>query len=373
MPLVLVNLLQSTGKKGGIEVYIRELYRHMGEVAHDFDFVGYGSREITQHDNDWFPGEIVESGISGDNRLQWAWGELLAVGRAANRLGADLIHGPAMFGPIHSKQPVVITVHDLLYFTHPQLMQTKLFTAPVKWMERRGVANATRLIAISRTTATTIERHLAFPVDHIDTILQAGRSLSRAVSTTPRRSDLFVAVGQRSPYKSFETILQAWSRLSPEGRPKLIITGSHQTDPLRSVVSELRLENSVELKSWVPTEQLAELFSRATAFIDATLAAGFGLPAVEAMQVGLPTLLADTEIFREVGADAAEYFRAGDPADLARAVMSLQTDPARLAELSVLGPKRASQFSWKRSALETTETFRSALAEGKRDGRRPQS
>jgi glycosyltransferase involved in cell wall biosynthesis len=367
MRRVLVNLLQTTGTKGGIEVYARELYRAIGVLAPDLEFVGYASRELMSADHSWFPGEVVDSGVSGENRLAWARGELFAVSRAARRLGVDLIHGPAMFGPLRPSVPVVITVHDLLYFSHPALMQTRLFTGPVKWMEKRGAAGATRLITISEYSAAAIRKYLGFPADHIDVIPLAARASSAAPGKTgARRSDLFLAMGQRSPYKNFETIVRAWSLIDPAARPRLVMTGGGSDDPLRPLVESLGLGDSVELREWVSAEELAELLATATALIDSTLATGFSLPAVEAMNVGLPVLLADTEVFREVGGDAADYFAAGDPADLARAVLALAGDGARQLDLVGLGRARAARTSWRAVASATVDSFTSALAEGRR-------
>jgi glycosyltransferase involved in cell wall biosynthesis len=363
MPLVFVNLIQSTGTKGGIEIYARELYKHISKLDSGLDFVGFASRELMEQDYSWFPGEMIASGISGENRFSWARAELFTVSAAAAKTRADLIHGPAMFGPLRSTVPVVITIHDLLYFTHPELMQTKLFTGPVKWMEKRGAANATRLITISETSAVAIRTFLRFPSDRIDVIPLAGRETRVTASAdTKRRSDLLLAIGQRSPYKNFETVVRAWGQMTPESRPKLVITGSFGEDPLVPLVKDLGLQDSIELKSWVPTDELGELFATATALIDSTLATGFSLPTLEAMAIGLPVLLADTEIFREVGADSADYFRPGEPKDLARAVQALVADPRRQGELATLGRARSALFSWRKVAEETLISFDKALA-----------
>lgn len=359
---VLVSLLQSTGTKGGIEVYVRELYAQLGLIESEFEFVGFASTEFAKTDTTWFPGDVINSGISGENRFTWAAGELFGVSRAANRVGAHLIHGPAMFGPLWSSVPVVISMHDLLYFSHPELMQTKLYTQPVKWMERRGAANAERLITISEYSARAITRYLHFSEDRIDVIPLAARTSSLTMrSQIARVDDLFLAIGQRSPYKDFPTVVRAWAAIPEGSRPRLVITGSHSDDPLRPLVQQLGLERWVDLRSWVPTDELTELFGTATALIDSTLATGFSMPTLEAMAMGLPVILADTEVFREVGADAADFYRAGDPSDLARAVIALGADAERRAELTRRGLERTTQFSWARVASETLTSFRAAL------------
>ena len=267
-----------------------------------------------------------------------------------------------MFGPVRSTMPTVITVHDLSYFTHPQFMKTKIFSGPVKWMEKRGAANATRLIASSQATAAEMARYLTFPSDRTDVVLLAGRPSK--VSPTPpenRVNDLFVAMGQRSPYKSFETVLGAWKMMLPSERPRLVITGSHGDDPLVSLVKELELSDSVELKGWIGDDELVQLLTTATALIEPTIAAGFGMPALEAMQQGLPVIISDIPVFREVAGPMAEYFAPANAQDLVRAVTLVSTDAPRRIAMSVGGPKWAATYSWQKCAEETLSSFRLAL------------
>jgi glycosyltransferase involved in cell wall biosynthesis len=361
MPLVLVDLLSYTGTKGGIETYARELYRHIGRAPAEFTFVGLASSELAVKDSSWFPGTVMDAGVSGENRFSWARGELFTVTKFARKYDADLIHGPAMFGPLRPGRPVVISMHDLLYFSHPELMQTKLYTGPVKWMERRGVAHATRLITISEYTARAIDKYLKFPADRVDVIPLAGVANNQPQHTAPRLRDQFLAMGQRSPYKNFEALVRAVATIDAPQRPKLIITGSHGDDPLIPLVESLAVSPWVELKSWISSEELNELKSTATALLDPTLATGFSLPALEAMMIGLPVLMSDTEVFREVGGDAARYFDPTDPASIGQSMLDLMADPAAQREMAIAGRSWAAQFSWSRVAEATLDSFRAAL------------
>lgn len=364
-----MNLLQSTGTKGGIETYAREISVAVARVAPEWELVGLASAELASRGADWFPGDLIDSGISGENRLSWARGELFAPSRVADRIGADLVHGPAMFGPLRTTMPTVVSMHDVLYFSHPEHMQTKAFTEPVKWMERRGVANAARVITISDYSARQIHRYLRVPEDRIDTIPLAARDSTTMPSAAKDRvDDLFLAMGQRSPYKDFGTVVSAWSHIPVEHRPRLVITGSHGDDPLRPLVARLRLEAWITLREWVSTDELAGLLSRATALIDSTLATGFSLPTVEAMRIGLPVILADTEIFREVGGDAGFYFAPGDARDLARAVGEVGRDREARSTASNRGLTRWSQRTWDDVARRTVESYRSAVDDPRRIG-----
>ena len=113
-PVVLVDMLSYTGTKGGMETYTRELYRELGSMSTGLDFVALASKEGARLDTSWFPGEVIASAISGENRFVWAFGELVASSWWARRRGADLVHSPATLGPAYTSMPTVITIHDML-------------------------------------------------------------------------------------------------------------------------------------------------------------------------------------------------------------------------------------------------------------------
>ena len=360
MPRILVDLLQTTGTKGGIEVYANELYSAIGTLDTGHEWVGLASSELAAAGADWFPGEIMDSGISGEDRLAWARGELFSVDAAARRVGADLIHCPAMLGPWRSRTPMVLSIHDLLYFSNPELMRDKRLTAAVKWMERRASASADASITISEASADAIRTHLGR--DSIVIPLAPRSAVSIDQSEHERRDDLFIAIGQRSPYKDFETVVRAWAHLPVQDRPTLVVTGSHGDDPLKPIVEELGLGDSVQLREWVSTDELRTLFGTATALIDSTIASGYSLPAVEAMAGGLPLIMADTRVFREVTGDAALYFEPGTPASLARAVEQLRADPPLASALAERGRGRVAGLSWPDIARRTVAVFDDVLA-----------
>ena len=364
MAKIAVDLLQFTGTKGGIEAYIRELYSSRPFMESNHDFVGFASKELFSNSTKgWFPGKLVDSGISGENRFNWAIGEMFGISKYAKEIGADLIHCPAMLGPIYSQIPTVLTIHDLSYFTNPELMKNKFYTLPVKFMEIGASKNAHRIISISKTTANYINKYLPSEAFKVDIVMSAGRSLGLRPATAKNRlSNVFLAMGQRSPYKSLDTAVKAWALIPESSRPKLIITGSHGDDPLRPLVKNLGLENHVELKGWLSDSELNELLISSTALIETTIAAGFGMPALEAMQVGLPVLVSDIQVFREIAGDAALFFSPANPSDLASKVLDVMTDSAITAELSSKGLKREKEFSWDRCGIETLAVFEKAMS-----------
>jgi len=144
-------------------------------------------------------------------------------------------------------------------------------------------------------------------------------------------------------------------------RPTLVVTGSRGNDPLVPVVKELGLEKWVDLRSWVSAEELESLFSSATAMVMPSFCDGFCLPALEAMLVGLPVMLSDIPVYREVGGDAALYFEPTDPDSIAAAIRRIATEPELVARLAADGYAQAARFSWEKVAKQTLSAFRRAL------------
>jgi glycosyltransferase involved in cell wall biosynthesis len=360
---VFVDMLSYTGTKGGMETYTRELYRHLGQLDTGLDFVALASKEGSRLDLSWFPGEVIASRISGENRFVWAFGELVASGWHAGRRKADLVHCPATLGPMRTSMPTVITIHDMLYWSHPELMTTPLYTRPVMWMERRGAANAAHVITDSEVSAGEIVKYLGFPRERLHVVpLAAGCAVDRGPADG-RTENLILASGQRRPHKNWDRLIRALALVEEDVRPRLVITGGRGEDPLAPVVAEAGLADWVELRGWVDDDELADLRARARAMAFPTLAEGFGLPVLEAMAEGLPVLASDLPVLREVGGDAAVWFDPLDLESIAGALRLAATRPDELAVLAAAGLERSRLFSWERVARETLDVFHRALAE----------
>ncbi len=364
MSRVLVDLLFFTGRKGGMESYVREVYSRIEPGADGLEFVGLASSELAAADTDWFPGRIVDSGISGEDRIAWARGELFGVARFARRLGADLIHCPANLGPAWSRVPVVLTVHDLLPFRHPEYVPGA-YSRVLRTMIRLAARGARRILTVSAASRGDIVRYLRVPSTRIDVVPLAGQDQDLDANPTPlpRLPRQLLAVGNRMPHKNFPLLLEALALLPEVTRPQLVVTGSHGDDPLAPAVARLGLEPWVSLRGWLHPDELDRLYAESSLIVFPTLFEGFGLPVLEAMSRGCPVVCADIPVLHEVGGDAAVYVSPHDAAGLAATISGLLDDPAELARRSTSGRDRARTFSWSATARGTVASLQRALAE----------
>ncbi len=125
--------------------------------------------------------------------------------------------------------------------------------------------------------------------------------------------------------------------------------------------AERKLGVTDEYHNRLPPERMPFAYRASDVFVGASrVEEGFGLPSLEALACGIPTLLSDVPGQREIGADAAWYFRDGDAASLADALPALLSPEAR-ARARTAGPAAASRFDAARVAERLETAFHGAL------------
>lgn len=359
---VLVDLLFYTGTRGGMETVARRVYSCLPPGALDrVELVGLASRELASQGADWFPGELIDARIPSGSAPVWAAAELI-VGAWEPRVRPDVIHSPANFGPLLTRAPRVVTIHDLLSFRHPEYVPGRL-AAVQRALLRHTARSATRVITVSEASAADLRRYLGVDPGRIDVVPPAGSG--RRPSAEPREDGLLFSLGNRMPHKNFPLLLEALALMEPDARPRLILPGGGAEDPLAPVVHRLGLGQNVRLEGWLAQDEVDRLYQRATALVFPTRFEGFGLPVLEAMAAGCPVLCSDLPVLREVGGDAAAYADTTSPQRLAEALTALLADPVRRAELSQAGTARAAEFSWTAAASGTLASLERAAAEGR--------
>ncbi|HQL34381.1 MAG TPA: glycosyltransferase, partial [bacterium] len=95
------------------------------------------------------------------------------------------------------------------------------------------------------------------------------------------------------------------------------------------------------------------IFSAALAFVFPTLYEGFGIPVLQAMACGVPTLVSDIPVLREILGEAPIYFNPRDKNELAASLATVAGNENLRRDLISRGLARANQFSWEQSARET--------------------
>lgn len=280
----------------------------------------------------------------------------LFVSRHVNKLAADLVFCPMQtMGSWGRKYPLVLTLHDLIYYEHPA--PPGFLPAPVRvlwrlyhkayWPQRLLLNRANVVATISNTTLSLMRKHRLTkrPVRIIGNAPQGERT-PRDPAVAPEKTLTYM--GSFMPYKNVETLIRGMAEL-PDFTLNLL---SRITPERRAELSALVPAGaSVVFHNGVTDAEYDRLLLRTTALVTLSKAEGYGLPLVEAMALGTPVVVADTDIFREVGGSAAHYVPADSPHDFAAAVHAL-ADPTDWAACSTASVAQAATFSWDSSAQE---------------------
>lgn len=162
--------------------------------------------------------------------------------------------------------------------------------------------------------------------------------------------DYLLHVAQYQPKKNLRRILDAYSGLRQEARPRLVAVLSRHP--------EMEMPKGVTLISGpIPEEELAALYRGALAFIFPSLHEGFGLPILEAMASGTPVITSNTTACPETAGDAAILVNPRSVRAITSAIQQLIDDPKARERLIKDGRARARALSWELSAKRHLEVF----------------
>ena len=347
---------------------MRELFGELSAVRPDLELVSFVNREAGA--GFWGElGRVVRLPLSPRSRPAWAWAELAAVPAAAARARVDVLHSPANFGPAAGPFARVLTVHDLLFRRHPELL-SRAMRIGTEALVPPAARRAHRVITVSHASRDDLVELLDIAAERIDVIPNAWtppRSLPDPAAAR-RRLDagarpIGLSVASDLPHKNLPLLLEALAVLEPAERPLLVLAG-HGTDSgtLPARARELGVEDDVRLLGGVGAERLEELYAAASAVVTVTRLEGFGLPVLEALGRGVPAVCSDLPVLREVAGDAALWVDPDVPTSVAAGLRTALAGGPEIERLRASGRDRALRFSWRAAAERTAGVYDRAAA-----------
>ena len=282
----------------------------------------------------------------------------------------DLIHCTDFIPPLYSSLPSIITVHDLAFLRWPHFL-TKDHATYYSQIDR-GVRHARHIIVPSHSTKNDVIAQLGVPENKISVIYEAAASLYRPLPIEETRAAMAKRFGIPTNYiffistieprKNIGGLLQAFHHLRTKYNltdTALVLAGKQGWlyEEVYETVEKLGLQDSTFFVGRVSDEELHQLYVGARCHVHPAFYEGFGLPPLEAMACGTPTVVSNTSSLPEVVGDAALMFDPNDWEEMAVAIRRLLTDEELHAEMSEKGLRRAATFSWSRAAAETLQVY----------------
>lgn len=292
------------------------------------------------------------------------WLALLRYGtRIKTHPQAEIVHNtfylPHGLAPTRGAKRIV-TIHDMI----PELMPKTRRRLDLLTLKKRYVQQADHIICVSQAAKSDL-LHVYGTVKAPITVVHHGvdsrfQPTQTRITTLPDRYLLFV--GNRDQYKDANVLFQAFAALEHEFKDLHIICigGGAFTAAELSLLQRLGIQNRVAQLN-LSDQEMVSAYSHAELFVFPSRFEGFGLPVLEAMACGTPTLLARATALPEVGAEAAHYFEPGNAESLTSELQILLQNPQARTKLSEAGQIRAQQFTWANTARNTAAVYQQAL------------
>ena len=282
---------------------------------------------------------------------------------------ADVVYSPDFTAPPALGTPRVVTVHDLAFLTHPEHAPAAL-RAYLRTVVPRQVAGAARVVAVSQTTRDCLIERLGVPPERVAVVANAVEErffaaeplgpAARAALGLP--AAYVLCVGTLEPRKNHATLFAALRLLEGRLDLPLVVAGRRGWDwqPILAAGERLRRDGRVRFLDYVPEETLPGLYAGAAATVYPSWAEGFGLPVLESLAAGVPTVASTAPALREVAGAAALYADPGSAEDLAGAIERALAGEQRTEAARAARRERARRYRWEESGRALVAVLRAA-------------
>jgi glycosyltransferase involved in cell wall biosynthesis len=351
---------------GGISRYARRLAPALANLLDP------GALTLVRHRRDVAPPCVP------DARIYRAWTpphhalERWTLGAELAPLRLDLFHSTDFIPPAWGARRRVITVHDLNFLYYPEHLTAearRYYNDQIMW----AVDRADAILADSHATRRDLEAQLGVPPERITVTHLAADAIFRPLPEAQVRPVLaryglapgyLLFVGTWEPRKNLVGLVEALARLHARGEKRTLVFVGRPGwlyDRVFARIEALHLQAWVGFIEEVPVADLVGLYNGALLLAMPSFYEGFGLPALEAMQCGTPTVVADRASLPEVVGKAGLLIDPEEPDTLAEACWRIAHDEALRRRLTAAGRRRARTFTWTRTARKTLDVYNAML------------
>jgi glycosyltransferase involved in cell wall biosynthesis len=372
-PRVLLDATAVPENRGGVGRYVDQLVPALDALGTDLVVVCQ-HRDVDHYGTIAPAARVVpapEAITRRPARLAW---EQTGLPRLAERVGARVLHCPHYTMPLRSRVPVVTTLHDATFFTHPEMHQQVKRVFFRSWT-RVSLRRAARCVVPSRATRDELVKVTGAVQGQVDVAhhgvdpatfhVPDEAAVAAARAHLRLRSGRYVAfLGTIEPRKNVPALIAGWCRAVADTAdpPALVVAGGRGWETgVDEALAAVPARLEVLLPGYLPLELLPGFLGGADVVAYPSLAEGFGLPVLEAMACGAPVLTTTSLALPEVGGDAVEYAEP-TPEGIEAALRSLFTLPQRRAELSAAAVRRAAGFTWTACAEQHLRSYSRAVA-----------
>jgi glycosyltransferase involved in cell wall biosynthesis len=276
----------------------------------------------------------------------------------------------------------IVNIYDMTFFLFPHLhvfIKVRYFRFYIKLASKL----AHKIITISHSTRRDLIREFKISPDRLR-VIYPGKSelfnpdldrsrISSAKKAYGIKTEYFLFIGTIEPRKNIRNLILAYHQFLRENdRFALVIAGKmgwHQ-DGITKIIDKLGLSRHVILAGYVKEEDKPFLISGSSIFIYPSIYEGFGIPVLEALACGIPTITSNVSSLPEVAGEAAVLIDPSSVDELYAGMKRLTADEKYYNELKERSISQAAKFDWAMAAKDTIRVYESVYSQpSQRPGR----
>jgi glycosyltransferase involved in cell wall biosynthesis len=283
----------------------------------------------------------------------------------------DVLFAPGYTAPLLTTTPTVLAVHDVSFSAHPEWFSRREGVRR-RVLTRLSARRATRVLTVSDFSKREIVTHLGVDQAKVQVIYHGATFLSDVDAAFSRRHEVGSArhpvvlfVGSLFERRHIPELIDGFSRVAarhPEAR--LEIVGDNRARPrvdIDGLARAVGASGRVHAREYVSEPELSELYTHATAFAFLSDYEGFGMTPLEALASGVPIIVLDTEVSREIYGPAAIYVPRAEPALVEAALETALFDAAARTRILEAAPQVLARYSWQECGHRTLQALLSAV------------
>ncbi|XLQ20485.1 MAG: glycosyltransferase family 4 protein [Candidatus Moraniibacteriota bacterium] len=351
-------------ERTGIEEYSYQLVKHLRKPLENYQVVLY-IRSGTKENIDFDLPETWKV------RSLWAlrfWTYFrLSISMFFRRPNKLLVPGHIV-PPIHPKDTVVV-VHGLEYEITPEA-----YSKHEQRAMRRGIKNSCKwsknIICVSNNTKKDLMRLYGVAKEKIRVVYEGvnpapndnvQKSIEILNKYGVRKQGYLIFIGRLEERKNITNILNAYDILRKHFgiTQKLVLVGKggFGWEKIQNEIEEHSFVDDIIITGFVPSDEKWALLRNASVFVFPTNYEGFGLPVLEAQQVGVPVVTSGNSSLKEIARDSAALVNPALASDIAEKINVLVTNDAMRSEIIDRGFKNIERFSWDKCARLTAKVL----------------
>ncbi|MFA5188633.1 MAG: glycosyltransferase family 1 protein [Patescibacteria group bacterium] len=282
----------------------------------------------------------------------------------------DLYHNPANIIPIFHFKKSLITVHDLAVYKHPEWFPGRQFFN-LRILMPWSFSKARKIIAVSQSTKDDLIKLFGVKKEKIEVIYEGVEDYTKISIDESKLSEkvkladqFFLFIGSLEPRKNLARLVEAFAefiKTAPDKNIKLILAGKKgwKYEPIFEAIDRFGLHDKVIYLGYITLEEKVYLLKKAIALTYPSLYEGFGLPIIEAMNLGVPIITSNVASIPELVIDNALLIDPYDVQAIKEAMQKIVGDKELRKSLAKKSQGIAQNFTWQECAKKTLAVYES--------------